>query len=63
LAVHLSRHGRINFGDEIEISQGSEIDRPSVLYASAHGSSDKIERVLVGGSAVVVAEGHYSLSV
>jgi trans-2,3-dihydro-3-hydroxyanthranilate isomerase len=62
LAVHLARHGRINFGDEIEIRQGAEIDRPSVLYASAHGSSDQVERVVVGGSAVVVAEGHYNLS-
>jgi trans-2,3-dihydro-3-hydroxyanthranilate isomerase len=62
LAVHLSRHGRINFGDQIEIRQGAEIDRPSVLYASAHGSADELERVTVGGSAVVVAEGQYNLS-
>ena len=31
LAVHLVRHGRIEFGDEIEISQGAEIGRPSTL--------------------------------
>ena len=29
LAVHLARHGRIAFGDEIEIRQGAEIGRPS----------------------------------
>jgi trans-2,3-dihydro-3-hydroxyanthranilate isomerase len=33
LAVHLARHGRIPFGQEIEISQGAEIGRPSRLYA------------------------------
>ena len=31
LAVHLARHGRIEFGEEIEIRQGAEIGRPSLL--------------------------------
>ena len=62
LAVHLARHGRIGFGDEIEIRQGEEIGRPSRLYAQAKGSADKVERVLVGGSAVIVARGEYRLS-
>ena len=62
LAVHLTRHGRIGFGDEIEIRQGEEIGRPSRLYARAEGSADKVERVLVGGSAVIVARGEYRLS-
>ena len=61
LAVHLARHGRIGFGEEIEIRQGEEIGRPSRLYARAEGSADKIERVLVGGSAVIVARGEYRL--
>jgi trans-2,3-dihydro-3-hydroxyanthranilate isomerase len=59
LAVHLARHGRIGFGEEIEIRQGEEIGRPSVLYARAEGTADRIERVLVGGSAVIVARGEY----
>jgi trans-2,3-dihydro-3-hydroxyanthranilate isomerase len=59
LAVHLARHGRIAFGDEIEIRQGVEIRRPSTLYARAEGSGDRIERVEVGGSAVVVAHGEF----
>ena len=59
LAVHLARHGRISFGEQIEISQGAEINRPSTLYASAHGSKDRLERVEVGGSAVVVARGSF----
>ena len=61
LAVHLARHGRIAFGDEIEITQGVEISRPSKLYARVDGSADRIERVEVGGSAVVVARGEFSL--
>jgi trans-2,3-dihydro-3-hydroxyanthranilate isomerase len=61
LAVHLARHGRIAWGEQIEISQGVEINRPSTLYAEAHGSGDEIERVVVGGSAVIVARGEFSL--
>ena len=37
LAIHLARHGRIAFGEEIEISQGAEIGRPSTLYATRRG--------------------------
>jgi trans-2,3-dihydro-3-hydroxyanthranilate isomerase len=61
LAVHLARHGRIAFGEEVEIRQGEEIGRPSVLYARAEGTADRIERVLVGGCAVIVARGEYLL--
>jgi trans-2,3-dihydro-3-hydroxyanthranilate isomerase len=59
LAVHLARHGRIAWGDEIEIRQGAEIRRPSKLYALADGADGRIERVEVGGSAVVVARGEF----
>jgi trans-2,3-dihydro-3-hydroxyanthranilate isomerase len=61
LAIHLARHGRIAFGEQIEISQGVEIGRPSTLYAQADGSADALERVTVGGSAVVVARGDFRL--
>jgi trans-2,3-dihydro-3-hydroxyanthranilate isomerase len=57
LAVHLARHGRIAFGQEIEISQGTEIGRPSRLYARATGTTERIESVEVAGAAVVVARG------
>jgi trans-2,3-dihydro-3-hydroxyanthranilate isomerase len=57
LAVHLARHGRTGFGQEIEISQGAEIDRPSRLFARATGGTDRIESVEVAGAAVVVARG------
>ena len=61
LACHLARHGRIAFGEEIEIAQGAEIGRPSTLFARASGSAESIERVEVGGSAVVVARGEFRL--
>jgi trans-2,3-dihydro-3-hydroxyanthranilate isomerase len=61
LAVHLARHGRIDFGEEIEISQGVELGRPSKLYAYVEGSPERIERVRVGGSAVVVARGEFRI--
>jgi trans-2,3-dihydro-3-hydroxyanthranilate isomerase len=61
LAFHVARHGRIEFGQEIEISQGAEIGRPSTLYARVEGSADRAERVEVGGSAVVVARGEFRL--
>jgi trans-2,3-dihydro-3-hydroxyanthranilate isomerase len=60
LSVHLARHGRIAFGERIEIKQGAEINRPSTLYAEAHGSADEIQRVVVGGCAVTVARGQFS---
>jgi len=61
LACHLARHGRIAFGDEIEISQGAEIKRPSKLYARVEGSPEQISKVEVGGSAVIVARGEFKL--
>ena len=61
LAIHLARHGRIAFGDEIEITQGVEIGRPSTMYARAEGTPERIELVEVGGPAVVVARGEYRL--
>jgi trans-2,3-dihydro-3-hydroxyanthranilate isomerase len=61
LAVHLIRHGRLEPGTQIEISQGAEIKRPSTLYAVVEGTADAIERVTVGGSAVIVARGEFRL--
>jgi trans-2,3-dihydro-3-hydroxyanthranilate isomerase len=61
LALHLARYGRIAFGDEIEIEQGAEIGRPSKLHARAEGSPERVERVEVGGSAVIVARGEFRL--
>jgi trans-2,3-dihydro-3-hydroxyanthranilate isomerase len=62
LAIHLARHGRVVFGDEIEIEQGAEVARPSTLHARVEGSCDHIDRVDVGGSALIVAEGRFLLA-
>jgi trans-2,3-dihydro-3-hydroxyanthranilate isomerase len=61
LACHLARHGRIAWGDEIVISQGAAIGRPSTLYARAEGGDGLIDRVEVGGQAVTVARGEFRL--
>jgi trans-2,3-dihydro-3-hydroxyanthranilate isomerase len=61
LACHLGRHGVVPWGEEIEIEQGTEIGRPSTLYARAAGSGETIESVEVGGAAVTVARGEFKL--
>ena len=61
LALHLARHDRISFGQEIEIVQGEEVGRPSTLYARVDGTAGEVERIEVGGAAVVVARGEFQL--
>jgi trans-2,3-dihydro-3-hydroxyanthranilate isomerase len=61
LACHLARHGWIDWGEEIEIEQGTELGRPSRLVARAEGGGGLIDRVEVGGSAVTVARGEFRL--
>jgi trans-2,3-dihydro-3-hydroxyanthranilate isomerase len=62
LAIHLARHGEIAFGDEIEIRQGAEIGRPSLLHAKVTGEPARIDSVEVGGTAVIVAEGRFRIT-
>ena len=61
-ALHLARHSLIGLGQEIEIYQGVEMGRPSLLRARVEGTADRVERVVVGGGAVIVAEGRYRLN-
>lgn len=61
LACHLCRHGLVEWGEWIQISQGVEIGRPSTLFARADGGDGGIERVFCGGRAVVVARGEFRL--
>ena len=61
LAVHVCRHGRAEWGERIEISQGAEIGRPSTLFARADAHDGELLRVVVGGQAVVVARGEFRL--
>ena len=59
LALHLARHGQIDFGQEIEIRQGEEIGRPSLLYARVTGTPERVDLIEVGGSAQIVAQGRF----
>jgi trans-2,3-dihydro-3-hydroxyanthranilate isomerase len=61
IACHLARHGRIAWGEEVVLDQGSEIRRASTLYARAAGGDGLIDRVEVGGRAVTVARGEFRL--
>jgi trans-2,3-dihydro-3-hydroxyanthranilate isomerase len=57
LGVHLARHDRIAFGQQIEVRQGEEIGRPSLLLVRAEAAGGQVTAVEVGGSAVIVARG------
>jgi trans-2,3-dihydro-3-hydroxyanthranilate isomerase len=61
LALHLARHGRIGFKEELTITQGRALHRPSRLHARLIGSTNAVEAVEVGGSAVVVARGEFKI--
>jgi trans-2,3-dihydro-3-hydroxyanthranilate isomerase len=61
LALHLARHRWLAYGKQIEIRQGEEIGRPSLLHARVEGTDERLERVVVGGSAVIVSRGEYRL--
>ncbi len=57
LAVHLVRYGRAGYGEQLEIHQGAELGRPSLLLASAHGHGGNFDRVEVGGRVLTVGSG------
>jgi trans-2,3-dihydro-3-hydroxyanthranilate isomerase len=57
MTLHLARHGRIRFGEEIVIDQGTEIARPSRLHARVLGDAERVDAIEVGGSAVVIGGG------
>jgi trans-2,3-dihydro-3-hydroxyanthranilate isomerase len=61
LALHLVRHQITQFGEPIVIQQGAEIGRPSRLHARVEGSAGSVAKVIVGGSAVLVARGQFRL--
>jgi trans-2,3-dihydro-3-hydroxyanthranilate isomerase len=61
LAWHAVRYGLAASGDELTISQGAEIGRPSTLLARAVGDRETVELIEVGGAASIVAEGRFSL--
>ena len=57
LAIHLARSGFVPYGTTIEILQGVEINRPSLMFACAEGDGEDVVSVEVGGSGVVFARG------
>lgn len=59
LAVHLARHGLAPFGSRIEIHQGVEMGRPSLMLATAWSGGREVDLVEVAGAAVVVARGTF----
>jgi trans-2,3-dihydro-3-hydroxyanthranilate isomerase len=59
LALHLARHGLVPWGEEITISQGTEIGRPSTLFARADLVENRVGRIEVGGYAIPIGGGWF----
>lgn len=57
----LVRYGLQKSDETLHIEQGVEMQRPSHIYARAEKHGDKITNVRVGGHAVEVAQGEYTL--
>ncbi len=60
VGVHLLRHGLVEPGIQLTLSQGAELLRPSTLLVRVEGLPDAVAAVAVGGTAVLVAEGRYT---
>ncbi|HEY9412544.1 MAG TPA: PhzF family phenazine biosynthesis protein [Jiangellaceae bacterium] len=61
LALHLVRHGRIGSGEILTIAQGAQVGRPSTLFAQVTAEGDEVTEVRVGGHAVIVGRGTFTL--
>ncbi|MFG3043398.1 PhzF family phenazine biosynthesis protein [Streptomyces sp. NPDC048241] len=57
IAIHLARHGLIEYGQRIVITQGVEMGRPSPMHSLAEGSGERATQVVVGGDGVIALEG------
>jgi trans-2,3-dihydro-3-hydroxyanthranilate isomerase len=55
------RYGVVLSGQTVHIEQGVEIRRPSQIFVSAERQGEAIRNVRVGGNAVEIAEGEFSL--
>jgi trans-2,3-dihydro-3-hydroxyanthranilate isomerase len=60
-AAWMVRYGLANTDQTVHIEQGVEINRPSQIFVRAGREGDKVLNVHVGGNAVEIAEGEYSL--
>ncbi|MGW2081168.1 PhzF family phenazine biosynthesis protein [Streptomyces sp. NPDC001939] len=61
LAAHLVRNGLVEPGRQITLSQGASVGRPSTLYAVAHGSTEQITSIEVGGGVCLIGGGELVL--
>lgn len=59
LAIHLARHGLVPYGQRVEILQGVEKGRASLMLATAHVTGGRVTSVEVGGHGALVAEGRF----
>ena len=57
LALHLIRHGLLDFGKTLHIEQGVEMERRSVMHATVFGSLTEPGPICVSGGVTIVAEG------
>ncbi|MFD6424607.1 PhzF family phenazine biosynthesis protein [Streptomyces sp. NPDC060198] len=57
LAIHLARHGLAHYGQPLEILQGVEMGRPSLMLATARGDGERVDSVEVGGHGVTAGRG------
>jgi trans-2,3-dihydro-3-hydroxyanthranilate isomerase len=60
-AAWMVRYGVASSGQRVHIEQGAEIKRTSHIFVTAERDSEKIYDVRVGGNAIEIAEGEYSL--
>ncbi|MGV9881169.1 PhzF family phenazine biosynthesis protein [Streptomyces sp. NPDC003006] len=57
LAIHLARHGLSAYGEGLQILQGVEMGRPSLMLATAEGAGEHVRSVQVGGHGAIAARG------
>ena len=61
-AAWMVRYGLANPGQTMHVVQGTEIKRPSHIFARADREGDNVLNVRVGGNAAEIAEGEYSIA-
>jgi trans-2,3-dihydro-3-hydroxyanthranilate isomerase len=60
-AAWMVRYGLANSDQTVHVVQGVEVQRPSHIFVRAGREGEKVFNVRVGGNAVGIAEGVYSL--
>jgi trans-2,3-dihydro-3-hydroxyanthranilate isomerase len=61
VASWMVRYGMAKSGQTVRTEQGVEMRQPSQIFVSAEGQGETIRNVRVGGYAVEIAEGEFSL--